>query len=250
MAEAIQSKSNVSLPVGASLMQLGQVMLDAWSAGAHQWTESPLRAAALKDAPSPTVPAPRDALELFRLLHERGLPHLLIGGMAMLTYIQGRNTHDVDLLMSLAAIRQVPELQIEEENEFFARGRFRSLQVDFLLTSNPLFQQVQARFATRHRFAELEVPCATVEGLIVLKLYALPSLYRQMDLDRAALYENDIAMLLVRHAVDPAALLECVKPHVEAGDARELQKILGEVVERSRRLHRHAETSSNKNTLA
>ena len=243
MAEAIQSKSSVSLPAGVSLLRVGQVLLDAWEAGAHQWTESPVRAE-LKDQPSPALPIPRDALELFRLLETRGTPYLLIGGMAMLTFVPGRNTKDVDLLMSVEAMRQVPELKIEDENEFFARGRFRSLPVDFLLTNNPLFKLVQERFATRHRFAEQAVPCATVEGLIVLKLYALPSLYRQGNLDRAALYENDIAMLLIHHTVNVEQLLGLVAPCVEAGDLRELRKIVDETSARARRLRQHADPQS------
>ena len=41
------------------------------------------------------------------------------------------------------------------------------------------------------------MPCATPEGLILLKLYALPSLYRQSELRRANLYEADLAALLL-----------------------------------------------------
>lgn len=239
MAEAIQSKSSVSLPAGVSLLRVGQVLLDAWETGAHQWTESPLRAAELKDAPSPAMPIPRDALDLLRFLQGSGTPYLLIGGMAMLTYVPGRSTKDVDLLISMEAMRTVPELKVEDENEFFARGRFRSLQVNFRLTSNPLFKLVQERFATWHRFAELEAPCATVEGLIVLILHALPSLYRQMDLDRAALYENDIAMLLIHHRPDIRALLALVESHVAQGDIRELRKIATEASDRAERLRGH-----------
>jgi hypothetical protein len=98
--------------------------------------------------------------------------------------------------MSVATLQQIPELVIEDTNEFFARARFRSVPVDLLLTRNPFFKLVGEKFATQHRFAELDVPAVTVEGLIVLKLYALPSLYRQMDLDCAALYETDITLLI------------------------------------------------------
>jgi len=40
----------------------------------------------------------------------------------------------------------------------------------------------------------LDRSSVTLEGLLVLKLYALPALYRQMDMDKVALYENDITM--------------------------------------------------------
>lgn len=158
----------------------------------------------------------------------------------MLTYVQGRNTKDVDLLMSVDAMRQVSQLEVLEHKDCFARARFRSIQVDLLLTTNPLFKIVGEKFATQHRFAELEVPAATVEGLIVLKLYALPSLYRQFDMDRLALYENDIAMLLARHSPNTEPLLQLVEQHVEPGDVKELRSILKECVARAERLRARA----------
>jgi hypothetical protein len=231
------SKANtaVTLPEGVSLRRVAEVLRDAWEAGSHRWTNTPLQ---LREGPKPAppMPVPQDAMELFRLLHERRVNYLLVGGMALLTYVQGRNTKDVDLLMSVAALEQLPELTIEERNDFFARGKFKSIQVDLLLTKNPLFQFVLERFATKHRFEELTVPAATAEGLIVLKLFALPSLYRQMDLDRAAVYETDITVLLARHSAATAPLLALVKQHVEPGDKRELEKILTECSERAGKL--------------
>lgn len=154
----------------------------------------------------------------------------------MLTYIQGRNTEDVDLLISVAALHQIPDLVLEDQNEFFAKGHFRSIRVDLLLTSNPLFGEVLTRFATAHRFAELEVPCASIEGLLILKFYALPSLFRQTNMDRVALYENDIAMLLAQHEVSVEPLLCLVERHIEPGDAKEIRNIAAECAERAHRL--------------
>jgi hypothetical protein len=233
------SKSKVTLPEGVSLKRVGQVLLDAWAVGSHRWTNSPLQLREGKDPSSP-APMPRDALELFRVLHERKISYLLVGGMAMLTYIEGRNTNDVGLLMSVEAMRAVPELRISNDKGWFVRGMFRSVQVDLLLTKNPLFQIVADRFATKHLFAELEVPAATVEGLIVLKLYALPSLYRQFNMDRVALYETDITLLLARHTPDLARLLRLVEIHTEPQDAQELRKIARECTERANRLRRRA----------
>lgn len=227
----------VTLPEGVSLHRVADVLVDAWGAGTHQWTRSSLR---LREGsePAPAKPVPRDAVDFFGLLHERQVPCLLVGGMAMLTYIMGRNTSDVDLLISTSVLERIPELTIEDKTEFFAKGKFRSIQVDLLLTSNPLFRVVQERFATTHRFAEWEIPTATVEGLIVLKLYALPSLYRQFDLDRAALYETDITLLIARHSPAIGPLIELVEQHVEPGDKPELSKIVSECCGRARELRR------------
>ena len=70
----------------------------------------------------------------------------------------------------------------------------------------------------------------------MLKLYALPSLYRQMDMDKVALYENDITMLLARHSLELRPLLELIEQHAGAGDIIELRKIAEECAERARRL--------------
>jgi len=226
--------ANVSLPEGVSLKRVAEVLLDAWEVGSHQWEGSPLQ---LKEGQSahPSAPLPCDALDLFRVLQEANVPYLLVGGIAMLTYVEGRNTKDVDLLMSVAAMQQVPELNILSREGFFARSRFRSVQVDLLLTSNPLFKTVEERFATQHRFTELDVPVATVEGLILLKLYALPSLCRQLDWDRVYVYESDVKQLLARYHPDVEPLLALLEPHVLAGDLGELRKFIREDRERRQR---------------
>src|SRR2546423_211367 len=131
-----KTAQNVSLPEGVSLKRVAQVLLDAWEVGSHQWSNTPLQ---LREGatPSPPAPVPQDAMELFRLLQERNIKYLLVGGLAMLTYVHGRNTKDVNLLLSVEALEKLPELKIEDRSNFFARGHFRSVQVDLLLTNNP-----------------------------------------------------------------------------------------------------------------
>lgn len=250
MTAASKEKRTVTLPEGVSLRRMAEVLLNAWEADPRRWMNaSTLRTnPATEDGadgppqlregapPKPAMPVPEDAMNLFRLLQERRVDYLLVGGMAMLTYVKGRNTKDVDLLMSVAALEKLPELVIEDRNDFFARGKYKSIQVDLLLTKNPLFKHVLERFATKHPFEELVVPTATVEGMMVLKLFALPSLYRQMDLDRAAIYETDITVLLARHLLATEPLLALVKQHVEPGDKRELERILAECSERAGKL--------------
>ena len=81
---------SVTLPPGVSLRRVAAVLLEAWEVGAHQWTDSPLP---LREGASakPALPVPQDALDLFRLLAERRAPYLLVGGLAMLTYVNGGN---------------------------------------------------------------------------------------------------------------------------------------------------------------
>jgi hypothetical protein len=69
---------------------------------------------------------------------------------------------------------------------------------------------------------------------LLLKLYALPSLYRQGNLARAALYETDIFMLLQDVTVDEEHLLAILSEHLAPHDVDELRRILREQRERRR----------------
>lgn len=238
MTAADKEKREVTLPEGVSLRRVAEVLLDAWEADPRRWMNAP--AELREGSPPAAIPVPQDAMDLFRLLAERRVDYLLVGGLAMLTYVKGRNTKDVDLLLSLEASHQIPGLEIRERRDFFARARFRSVQVDLLFTFNPLFKTVAEKYATVHPFAELSVPAATVEGLIVLKLYALPSLYRQFQMDRAALHENDITMLIANHSPMLEPLIALATHDMEPGDQAELGKIISECTERAKLLRQRA----------
>jgi hypothetical protein len=236
MTAAAKEKRDVTLPEGVSLRRVAQVLLDAWEADPRRWMNAP---AELREGPpQAAMPVPQDAMDLFRLLAERRVDYLLVGGMAMLTYVKGRNTKDVDLLMSVAALEQLPELKIEDRNDFFARGKFKSIQVDLLLTKNPLFKIVAEKFATKHPFKELSVPMATVEGMILLKLFALPSLYRQFDWERIHVYEGDVKTLLALHKPATEPLFALLERHVLPTDLTELKKIVSEEQQRIAKVER------------
>ena len=172
---------------------------------------------------------------LFTLLHERQIDYLLVGGVAMLQYVQGRNTEDIDLIISVSSLQALPEITITSQDNNFARGIFATLQIDFLLTRNPFFNMVQHRYATIKPFRERDIPCATVEGLLLLKLYALPSLYRQGNFARVGLYENDIATLMHDYRVDLSPLFEALEPHLSASDIATLRDIMADIQHRIER---------------
>jgi hypothetical protein len=170
---------------------------------------------------------------LFAVLDERRIDYLLVGGIALLQYVEGRNTEDIDLILSPSSLRRLPEIVLTGDHEdSFARGIFEGLQVDLLLTGNPLFETVARCYATTRPFVEREIPCATVEGMIVLKLYALPSLYRQGNLVRAALYETDLLTLFHRYQPELEPLFAELAPHVGTTDLATLRKIAAEIQER------------------
>ena len=88
----------------------------------------------------------------FSLLRKRQIEYVLVGGIALLQYVEGRNTEDIDLIMAVSALERLPELHIETRDADFARGRFGDLKVDVLLTTNPLFDEVRKRYTAMQRF--------------------------------------------------------------------------------------------------
>jgi hypothetical protein len=163
---------------------------------------------------------------LFTLLEQRKTPHVLVGGLALLFHTNARNTEDVDLIVALPEVSALPGLVIEERNEWFAKASFGGVRVDLLFTANPLFSLVAAQHVERRSFRGHTLQVATPEGLLLLKLYALPSLYRQGQIDRATIYESDIALLLLAHPIEDAALLATLKPHMIDSDVAALSDVL------------------------
>lgn len=176
--------------------------------------------------------------KLFDLLDSRKTDYVLAGGIALLTYVEGRNTQDIDLIMTLPSLEKLPEIRIESQDMYFAHGKFGELQIDVLLTKNPLFEKVAKEYSVEKQFLDRKIRCATVEGLLLLKLFALPSLYRQGSFERVGIYENDIAALI--HAFNPEMkpLLAELSYHLNETDMTETRNILVEIEGRIRRFRK------------
>ena len=172
---------------------------------------------------------------LFTLLGERHIEYVLVGGIALLQYIEGRNTEDIDLIMALPSLSKLPEVKLISQDADFAHGKLDELQIDILLTQNPLFEKVRRRYASVQHFVERDMPCATVEGLLLLKLYALPSLYRQGNFSRVGIYENDIATLMYAYQPPLEPLLKELASHLSATDLSAVREIVAEIQQRIKR---------------
>jgi hypothetical protein len=178
---------------------------------------------------------PESVERLFELLHEREIGYLLVGGVAMLGYVEGRNTEDIDLILAVSDLEKLREITVEDLDADFARGKFERLRVDLLLTRNPLFEKVRRQHATTGRFIERDVPCATVEGLLLLKLYALPSLYRQGNFARVGLYENDVATLIEAYRPSLEPLFLELSDYLGPTDLATVRDIVSEIQTRIER---------------
>lgn len=208
-------------------LQIGSVVRNAKVFDFKNWRESTSNGVIVDlDALLPTVS------RFFNLLAERETDYLLVGGIALLQYVEGRNTEDIDLIMAVSDMRRLPEIEIVSQDDDFAHGRFGILKVDLLLTRNLLFRTVAEQFATTHRFMEREIPCATVEGLIVLKLYALPALYRMGNFARVGLYENDIATLMQAYRPIMSPLLDELDTHLSTTDMLAVRAVVSDIERR------------------
>jgi hypothetical protein len=178
---------------------------------------------------------------LFHLLDERRLDYVLVGGIALLTYVEGRNTQDIDLIMALPSLAKIPEIQISRQDMYFARGQYGELQIDVLLTRNPLFDRVSKKFSTVKKFLDRDIRCATVEGLILLKLFALPSLYRQGSFERVGIYENDLSVLIYNFHPDLEPLMDELGAFMNDTDMAEARQIISDVEARIRKFRKASE---------
>lgn len=188
-----------------------------------------------------TESIPQTINRLFDLLKQRKVDYVLVGGIALLTYVEGRNTQDIDLIIAASSLKKLPEIKINHRDIYFARGEYDGLQIDLLLTDNPLFDTVRKKHTTERAFQEQPIKTATVEGLLLLKLYALPSLYRQGSFARVGIYENDVAVLLHDYPVAVGEIEKDLSLHLNASDMAEVKSILGEIQRRIER-YRHGST--------
>jgi hypothetical protein len=180
---------------------------------------------------------PESVEQLFNLLDERQIDYLLVGGVALLSYIEGRNTQDIDFILARSDLSALPEISILEENKDFARGNFDALQIDLLLTANTLFKRVHEHYTTQRQFGDRLIRCATVEGLVLLKFFALPSLYRQGQFNKVAIYENDITQLLLNYSIELSEIFRVLADYLIPTDLQELQNTATDIQARIQRLY-------------
>lgn len=210
-----------------SSAQIGKVIRDAVVFNVKNWTDDMVNSDSLIQS----------VQDLFTLLEQRKVDYVLAGGIALLHYIDGRNTQDIDILMALSSIEKLPELKIINQDLYFIRAAYGELQIDILLTKNPLFKKVFESFSKTQQFLDRKIPIAKVEGLLLLKLYALPSLYRQGNFARVGIYENDIATLLNDYQPDLNLLLAKLSKFVNESDLAEIKTIVADIQNRINRFN-------------
>lgn len=173
--------------------------------------------------------------QLFSRLEETNIAYTLIGGIAMLAYIEGRNTVDIGFIMGRLDADAIG-LVVAQEDQNFARASFQGIQVDLLMSDNPLFHSVQSDHAQAVEFSGRSVRVATPLGLCILRLSALPSLYQQGQLSRAALYQTDILQLTLEYPVDLRQAVQAIAPYLSATELSLLVSISVDIRHRVQRM--------------
>ena len=208
-----------------SSIQIGNVIRNAVAFNIKNWLGGSMNSDSLIQS----------VQDLFSVLEQRKIDYVLVGGIALLHYVEGRNTQDIDLLMSLSSVEKLPELKISSQDMYFVRANYGELDIDVLLTKNPLFKKVHSKYSKEQRFLDRNIPIATVDGLLLLNLYALPSLYRQGNFARVGIYENDIATLFHDFEPDVNTLLSEISDFVSESDLAEIKNILADIQKRIKR---------------
>ncbi len=208
-----------------SSSQIGQVIRNAVAFNVKNWQGGTMNSDSLIQS----------VQDFFNVLENRKIDYVLVGGIAILYYVEGRNTQDLDLIMGVASLEKLPELKVTSQDVNFAQATYNELQIDLLLTQNPLFKKVHSQYSKTQKFLDREIPLATVEGLLLLKLYALPSLYRQGNFARVGIYENDIATLLHYYQPEMSTLLTELTNFVNETDLAEIKQIVVDIQKRINR---------------
>lgn len=171
---------------------------------------------------------------LFDLLDERRIDYVLVGGIAMLSYVEGRNTQDIDLIVAEADLERLPELRVDTRSEQFARSWLGDLRVDLLFAENEPFKTVRERYVTPIRFVDRDVAGPQPIGLLLMKLYDLPSLYRQRQFKKVRIYEGDVAGLLELPAEVSTEVWETLERIMLDSDVAELRQLVEDLEKRAK----------------
>ncbi len=167
---------------------------------------------------------PKSVDNFLKLLAQNYIEIVIVGGIALLSYMQDRNTQDLDLIISRADFNKISaSLNVLETDDNFANCEtLDGLKVDFLFTDNTIFNYVKKGFSQKRTYREGSFFIATVEGLVLMKLYAWADLYlngKLFDdkylLTKSLRYKNDIEVLLLNYEINLVPLEKILKKNLE-----------------------------------
>ena len=176
-----------------------------------------------------------NANELFTMLRENQIPHILVSGPALLSDPAVHSSNMAELTLALPDAAILPGLKMENQDEWMAKGFCLRLGVDLLFTPQPFFSHVLTSQTLLRTFHSHNVSVATPKGSLLLKLFALPGLYHHGQSGRAIMYESDITDLLLSDSIPDSILLDFLRPHSTQNDLETLGGVLKDARKRQAR---------------
>lgn len=172
---------------------------------------------------------PELVTKFLNLLEEKQVDFAIVGGIAYLAYIQDRNTKDLDILLSVTELEKIiDDVEIINQDANFANAIFEGMRVDFLKTSNAIFEYVKEYETTNYDFEEGLYPIATITGLILMRFDAIIDLYQKGKFNKIIRYESDLQFLTINFEVDWKHIWKISEKFFTNGQIAEFQKMIVE----------------------
>ena len=170
---------------------------------------------------------PELVLKFLKLLEDLKVDFCIVGGIAYLAYIQDRNTKDLDILISVTELEKIINyVEVTNKDVNFTNTKFEGMSIDFLKTSNALFNYVKEHEMTTYNFAEGLYPIATINGLILMRFDAIVDLYQKGRFDKIDRYEWDLATLTRHYQIDWEHIWKISQKFFTDGQISEFKKMV------------------------
>ncbi len=167
--------------------------------------------------------------KFLNLLAESRVDFCIVGGIAYLAYIQDRNTKDLDILISVKELEKIIDrVRVTNKDANFTNAVFEGMQIDFLKTTNALFDYVKQHETTTYNFVEGEYPVATVAGLVLMRFDAIVDLYQKGRFEKIPRYELDLQYLTRYYEIDWEKIWKISQKFFTSGQIDEFKKMVAE----------------------
>lgn len=172
---------------------------------------------------------PELVVRFLNLLVEKQVDFAIVGGIAYLAYIQDRNTKDLDILVSVKELGKIIDhVEVVNQDENFTNAVFEGMSVDFLKTSNAIFDYVKKHETTKYDFEEGLYPVATINGLILMRFDAIIDLYQKGNFNKIIRYESDLHFLTLNYEIDWEHIWKISGRFFTDGQIKEFQKMVAD----------------------
>lgn len=172
---------------------------------------------------------PELVIKFLNLLEEKQVDFCIVGGIAYLAYIQDRNTKDLDILISVTELEKIIDyVEVTNKDVNFTNAVFEGMRIDFLKTSNSLFEYVKENETTKYDFTEGLYPIATVNGLILMRFDAIIDPYQKGNFNKIIFYERDLQVLTKNFDIDWEHIWKVSRQFFTDGQIGEFKKLVVE----------------------